>query len=182
MISDQKELELSKKMKEQLAIKKLEQAFPGVVKKISQAFGETGIVADKKDIDKVCRFLKEDEESAFDLLSDLCGVDYLGKKEPRFEVVYQLYSTKTHQRLRIKVEVGENESVPTVTGVWKGADWLERECYEMYGIEFEGHQDLRRLLTIEEFDGFPLRKDFSVLGKAEIFEGQEGGVRWRERD
>ena len=168
--------------KEHPAIKKLEQAFPGVVKKIIMTFGETGIIVDKDDVKRVCRLLKEDKELSFDLLSDLGGVDYQGKKDKRFELVYQLYSTRTHQRLRVKTEVGENESVPTITSIWRAADWPERECHEMFGIEFEGHPDLMRLLTIEEFDGFPLRKDYPLLGKAEIIAGHEGGVQWRKRD
>ena len=167
-------------MNENLTIKKLEQTFPGVVKQTISAFGETGIVVDKSDIEKVCRFLQEDAELKFDLLSDLCGVDYLGKKDKRFEVVYQIYSTKTHQRFRVKIEVDENETVPTMTGVWQGAVWPERECWEMFGIEFAGHPDLRRLLTIEEFDGYPLRKDYPLSGKAEICGGEEGGVKWRK--
>ena len=166
--------------KEHPAIKKLEQAFPGVVKKIIMAFGETGIIVDKDDVKRVCRLLKEDKELSFDLLSDFGGVDYQGKKDKRFELVYQLYSTLTHQRLRVKTEVGENESVPTITSIWRAADWPERECHEMFGIEFEGHPDLMRLLTIEEFDGFPLRKDYPLLGKAEIIAGHEGGVQWRK--
>lgn len=135
----------------------------------------------KEDIEKVCRYLKDDEILRFDHLSDLCGVDYLGRKEPRFEVVYNLYSTKTHERLRLKINVPEGESVPTVTSVWAGADWFERECWEMFGIDFAGHPDLRRLLTIEEFEGYPLRKDFPLLGKTEIVAGTEGGVEWRRR-
>jgi len=168
--------------KEHPAIKKLEQAFPGVVKKIIVAFGETGIIVDKDDVKRVCRLLKEDKELSFDLLSDFGGVDYQGKKDKRFELVYQLYSTRTHQRFRVKTEVGENETVHSMTSIWKAADWPERECHEMFGIEFEGHPDLMRLLTIEEFDGFPLRKDYPLLGKAEIIAGHEGGVQWRKRD
>jgi NADH-quinone oxidoreductase subunit C len=82
----------------------------------------------------------------------------------------------------VKVEVGENESVPTMTGVWRAADWPERECHEMFGIEFEGHPDLLRLLTIEEFDGFPLQKNFPLQGRTEIIAGFEGGVQWRNRE
>ena len=170
------------KEKEPLVLKRLEDAFPGVVKKIILAFDETGIIVEKADLEKVCWFFKEDRELSFDLLSDLGGVDYNGHAEKRFEVVYHLYSTKTRQRVRIKVPVGENERVPTMTGIWKSADWPERECSEMFGIEFEGHPDLRRLLTLDEFDGFPLRKDYPVEGKAEIINGDEGGIQWRERE
>ncbi len=165
-----------------LAIKKLEQAFPGVVKNVIVGFGETAIVVDKSDVAKVCWFLRDDPDLKYDHLSDLCGVDYLGKKAVRFEVVYQLYSTKTRDRLRIKVAVSEGQRVPTVSKVWKGANWLERECWEMFGIYFDNHPDLRRLLTIDEFDGYPLRKDFPLMGKTEIAEGIEGGVKWRKRE
>lgn len=163
------------------AINKLEQAYPRVVKKVITACGQTAIMVDKRDLVKACWLLRDDPDLQYDHLSDLCGVDYLGRKAVRFEVVYQLYSTKTHDRLRIKVEVGEGESVPTVTKIWVGANWLERECWEMFGIYFDKHPDLRRLLTIDEFGGFPLRKDFPLMGKAEIVEGYEGGVKWRSR-
>lgn len=168
--------------KEHSVVKKLEKAFPGIIKKVVRTFGETGIVVEKEVIQKVCRFLKEDDDCKFDHLSDLSGVDYFGKKEPRFEVVYQLYSTKHHERLRLKVEVGEGEGIPTVSDIWGSANWLERECWEMFGIDFKGHPDLRRLLTIEEFGGFPLRKDFPLMGKAEIVAGHEGGVEWGKRE
>ena len=170
-----------KETNEHPAVTKLQQALPGAVKNAVTALGETAIMVASEDIAKVCRCLKDDDTLSFDLLCDLCGVDYLGRKEPRFEVVYNLYSTKTHERLRLKISVSEGERVPTVTGVWAGADWFERECWEMFGIEFEGHPDLRRLLTIEEFDGCPLRKDFPLLGKAEIVAGSEGGVEWRAK-
>jgi len=167
--------------KEHPAIQKLQQALPGVVKSAITTLGETAVVVAKEKIEKICRYLKDDDSLRFDLLSDLCGVDYLRIKKPRFEVVYNLYSTKTHERLRLKINVTEGESVPTVTGVYAGADWFERECWEMFGIDFEGHPDLRRLLTIEEFEGYPLRKDFPLLGKNEIIAGGEGGVQWRRK-
>jgi NADH-quinone oxidoreductase subunit C len=163
------------------AVKTLEQTFPGVVKNVGVAFGETAIMVDKSDLAKVCWVLRDNAELSYDHLSDLCGVDYLGKKDARFEVVYQLYSTKTHERLRIKVPVNEGERVPTVCNVWAGANWLERECWEMFGVFFDNHPDLRRLLTIDEYEGYPLRKDFPLMGKTEIAEGIEGGVKWRKR-
>ena len=163
------------------AVKKLGQTFPGLVKDVIVGFGETAIIVDRTDLAKVCWFLRDDRELKYDHLSDMCGVDYFGKKDARFEVVYQLYSTKTHDRLRIKVPVREGERMPTVSYVWKSANWLERECWEMFGIYFDNHPDLRRILTIDEFDGYPLRKDFPLMGKTEIAEGIEGGVKWRKR-
>ncbi len=97
----------------------------------------------------------------FDFLMDVCGVDYPAR-EKRFDVVYHLFSSKNTERLRIKAQVGENESVQTATTVWKGADWFEREAYDMFGIIFEGHPNLRRILTHHQFVGHPLRKDYEA--------------------
>lgn len=171
-----------KEEKENPLVKKLEDAFPGAVVAAVCHFGETSIVVKKESLTAICGFLKDDPALCFDYLSDLCGVDYLGKKDPRFEVVYQLYSTKLHERIRLKVEVADGESIPTVSTIWATANWFERECWEMFGIEFSGHPNLSRLLTIEEFGGFPLRKDFPLMGKTEIVAGYEGGVEWRKRE
>ena len=164
------------------AVKKLGQAFPRVIRNVVTGFEETAIVVDKRDLAKVCWFLRDDPDLGYDHLSDMGGVDYLGKKDVRFELFYQLYSTKNHDRLRVKVEIGEGERIPTVTKIWASADWPERECWEMFGVYFDNHPDLRRLLTIDEFEGYPLRKDFPLMGKTEIVEGFEGGVKWRSRD
>ncbi len=116
------------------------------------------VVADR--IVPVMRFLRDDSQLEFDMLSDLCAVDYLGR-EPRFEVVYHLYSVKRNHRLRVKVGVAEDAcEVNSIVDVWPAANWLEREVWDLYGIRFRGHPDLRRLLLYEEFEGFPLRKDY----------------------
>jgi NADH-quinone oxidoreductase subunit C len=102
-------------------------------------------------------------ETRFEHLSDLTAVDYLGRR-PRFEVIYQLYSISLNHRLRVKVPVGEEDpSVPTASGVWKSALWAERETWDMFGIRFSGHPDLRRILMYPEFEGHPLRKDYPLL-------------------
>ena len=109
---------------------------------------------------EVMRFLRDDPTLAFEMLSDVCAVDYL-PRVPRFEVVYHLYSVKKNHRLRVKVLVdGKAPSVPTLTGLWASADWMEREVWDLYGIRFEGHPDLRRILLYDEFEGHPLRKDY----------------------
>lgn len=109
------------------------------------------------------RTLKEDGQLNFDFLADLTAVDYWGRKEPRFEVVYHLSSFESHRRLRVKVPVPEeNPTVPSLTPLWPGANWLEREAWDMFGIRFEGHPDLRRILLYEQFQGHPLRKDYPV--------------------
>ena len=108
-------------------------------------------------------FLRKDPQLNLDFLTDITAVDYLGKKEPRFEVVYHFYSLLTKFRLRVKVPVSEdNPVVDSLTALWKAANWLEREVWDMYGIRFAGHPDLRRILLYEEFQGHPLRKDYPV--------------------
>jgi NADH-quinone oxidoreductase subunit C len=110
---------------------------------------------------------RDDPALGFDLLVDITAVDYLkfpGREDgPRFEVVYHLYSTVHNHRLRVKVRVEEDDAqVPTASGLWAIADWLEREVWDMFGVRFEGHPDLRRLLLYEEFVGHPLRKDYPI--------------------
>ena len=112
------------------------------------------------------RLLKLDAELQFSLLSDITAVDRLDETEERFEVVYHLVSLPTEHRLRIKIAVGEDSaSLSSITSLWAGANYLEREVWDMYGIAFEGHPDLRRILMYDEFKGFPLRKDYPVQGK-----------------
>ena len=100
----------------------------------------------------------------FDLAPYITAVDYLGQK-PRFEVVYNLLSTKTQARVRLRVKLEEGEELPSVTSVWRGADWFERYCFDMYGIRVGGHPNLRRLLMYAEFEGHPLRKDYPLRGR-----------------
>ena len=109
------------------------------------------------------------EEHGFDLLLDICGADYQARAAqaagmPRFEVVYHAYSTGSVRRVRLKVGVGEETPVPTLCGVWRGANWPEREVFDMYGIRFAGHPDMSRILLWDGFNGYPLRKDFPVEG------------------
>ena len=102
------------------------------------------------------------DEEKFDLLSDLTAVDWL-KREKRFDVILNLYSFAKNERLRLKAPAAEGEKVPSVTSVWGTANWLERECYDMFGIVFDGHPDLRRILLPDEWQGHPLRKDYDIL-------------------
>lgn len=125
--------------------------------------GDETIVIRREEAREILRFLKEDPELDFNFLVDITAADYLGKKEPRFEVVYHLSSLRTKQRLRVKVPVPEADpAVDSLTPLWKGANWLEREAWDMYGIRFRDHPDLRRILLYEEFQGHPLRKDYPV--------------------
>jgi NADH-quinone oxidoreductase subunit C len=123
---------------------------------------------------EVCRFLREDPAMRFNMAPYITAVDYLGQ-DPRFEVVYNLLSTVTSARIRLRVKVpeGEGHAVPSVTGVWRGADWFERYCFDMYGIAFTGHPDLRRLLMYDEFVGYPLRKDYPLRGRQPLVPERE---------
>jgi NADH-quinone oxidoreductase subunit C len=126
--------------------------------------GDETLVVNPLRIVKVMQTLRDDEELALDFLVDLTAVDYLGR-EPRFEVVYHLRSMKSGARLRVKApllepEDGSNPSIDSVVSLWPGANWFEREVWDLYGIKFAGHPDLRRILMYEEFIGHPLRKDY----------------------
>jgi NADH-quinone oxidoreductase subunit C len=119
----------------------------------------------------VCRFLKQ--ERGFSMAPYITAVDYLGQ-DPRFEVVYNLYAPATKERVRLRVKVPEQDCViPTVTAVWRGADWFERYCWDMYGIRVEGHPDPRRLFMYEEFVGHPLRKDYPLRGRQPLVPERE---------
>ena len=131
------------------------------------AFGELTLIVAPADIVRVLTFLRDDPQTQFINLVDICGVDYPERAE-RFEVVYHLLSPRQNQRVRIKVRTGEDAPVPSVTGVFAGADWFEREAYDFYGILFTGHPDLRRILTDYGFEGYPLRKDFPLTGFVEV--------------
>ncbi|MFT7581857.1 MAG: NADH-quinone oxidoreductase subunit C [Myxococcota bacterium] len=127
--------------------------------------GDETAVVKRERLVEICRFLKDDPEMDFKLPVDVCGVDYLGHKTPRFEVVYHFYSITKKHRIRLKVQVAEDDcEVPSVFGVWRGVDWFEREVWDMYGVRFAGHPNLKRILMYEEFEGHPLRKDYPQRG------------------
>ena len=140
--------------------------FPRIVTDAHEGPGGDDVCFVRKDqIVEVCRFLKEDPRLAFNMAPYVTAVDYLGQ-EPRFELVYNLYSTSRNHRVRLRVKVAEEDAVlASVTGVWRGADWFERYCFDMYGIRFTGHPDLRRLFMYDEFVGHPLRKDYPLRGR-----------------
>jgi NADH-quinone oxidoreductase subunit C len=124
--------------------------------------GEMTVVVSREALLDAAKLLREEPELRFDFLSDLCGVDRRGRVE-RFEVVYHLYSITHNARLRLKVRLSEDDlSLPSVAEVWATANWHEREAFDMFGIEFTGHPDLRRILNPDDFEGFPFRKDFPI--------------------
>jgi len=112
-------------------------------------------------------FLRDSSECLFKQLTDICGVDYPGR-DKRFEIVYHLLSMKHNRRIKVKVAAAENEEVSSVTGIFNAAGWLEREIWDMYGVRFSGHPDLRRILTDYGFEGHPQRKDFPLTGYVEL--------------
>ena len=149
---------------------KVKDRFPEDVIEVSDFRGDLAITVQRERIAEVCQFLMSPEGGAFTMVVDICGVDYLDMgREPRFEVVYHLNSLESHHRIRIKVPVPENDpSLPTITPLSKAANWFEREAYDLYGITFTGHPDLRRLLTHDEFVGHALRKDYPVNKRQEL--------------
>ena len=148
---------------ERKATEKLRERFgDGALLELKEFRDEVTLVVRRELVAEMSLLLRDDPELAYDFLSDLCGVDWPGRPE-RFEVVYNLYSLRHRSRLRLKVRLPENDpAVPTVSGVWPTADWHEREAYDLYGIRFEGHPDLRRILNPDDFEGFPYRKDFPI--------------------
>lgn len=149
-------------MSEHAAVAKLKGEFPESILDVVEFRGETTVVVKKEEIVAICSFLKD--QVGYNFLTDLCGVDYLGKT-PRFMVVYHLYNLATHERLRVKVPVEESDpTVDTVSGVWGTANWHERECWDLVGISFNNHPDLRRILLPADWQGHPLRKDYPLQG------------------
>ena len=131
------------------------------------AFGEVTLHAEPSQILSVLKTLQSDADLRFVSFIDLCGADYL-EREKRFDVVYHLLSPYKNSRVRIKVQVDEAGEVPSAVGAFPAADWFEREVYDLYGVVFSGHPDLRRILTDYGFSGHPLRKDFPVTGYVEV--------------
>ncbi|EPE98852.1 NADH-quinone oxidoreductase subunit C [Rhizobium grahamii] len=133
----------------------------------SISYDELNVTATPETILALLTFLRDDARCGFISMIDICGVDW-PQREKRFDVVYHLLSPKQNLRIRVKVAVADGESVPSATSVYKGAEWFEREAWDMYGIPFSGHADLRRLLTDYGFEGHPLRKDFPTTGYVEV--------------
>jgi NADH-quinone oxidoreductase subunit C len=149
-------------MTEHVAVGKLKEKFSGSILDVAEFRGETTVTVKKEDIVAICAFAKG--ALGYNLLSDVCGVDYLGRA-PRFMVVYHLFNISTKERLRLKVPVEEKDPrVDTVSGVWSTANWHERECWDLMGISFNNHPDLRRILLPADWDGHPLRKDYPLQG------------------
>src|SRR5436190_730119 len=165
-------------------------ALPGAVTGISDAYGELTLTVETDRWVEVVRYLRDDPSCLFISFLDLCGVDY-PVREKRFEVVLHLLSPKHNRRIRVKTAVDEDTPVPSLCEVFPAADWFEREAYDLFGILFSNHPDLRRILTDYGFDGHPLRKDFPMTGYVEVRYDEElkrvvyepvKSVEWRNWD
>jgi NADH-quinone oxidoreductase subunit C len=144
-------------------VEKLRSENSNWVGEVVEALGEVTVTVPTKNVADICLSLKANH--GFNMLADLCGADRGPEEDPRFEVNYHLFSTTHHNRLRLKALLSEDEpNVPTVVTVWKTADWHERETFDLFGIKFDGHPDLRRILLPSDFDGHALRKDYPLRG------------------
>jgi len=142
-------------------VEKVRARFAEALKDVIYFRGEDTLLVAPERIVEICRFLKEDPEMSFDFLVDVTGIHYL-EREYSYEVIYHLLSLGRRRRLRLRARLGEEGEIDTVTTVWRGADWHEREAFDLVGIRFKGHPDLRRILMPEDFEGHPLRKDFAL--------------------
>ena len=136
--------------------------------KVAVAWGEVTLTVAPAEIEATLRVLRDDPRWLFETLIDVCGADYPERTAARFDVVYHLLSMKRNIRIRVKVQTNETIPVPSVAGIFPAANWFEREAFDMYGILFSGHPDLRRMLTDYGFSGYPLRKDFPLTGFVEV--------------
>jgi NADH-quinone oxidoreductase subunit C len=143
-------------------VEEIKRRFPDAVTEAVVFRNQPCMTLAKRALITVCEFLKSNEGGAYVFLTDETAVDY-PKRDKRFEIIYQLYSFQLNSRLRLKVVAGEGELVPSVSGLWPAANWLEREVYDMFGVQYEGHPDLKRILLPDGWTGHPLRKDYDIL-------------------
>ena len=153
----------------------LQRACPGAVLAVSLFAGDWTVIAERARLLQVARHLRSEAAGGFDLCSDVTAVDWPPRDE-RFDLVYVLFSTSTKRRLRVKVRVADGGLVDSVSPVWPAANWLEREVFDMFGIRFAGHPDLRRILMPDEWQGHPQRKDYPLEGPGELL--LENPVDW----
>ena len=146
----------------------LQKRFPGAISEAVIFRNQPSLNVAKEHLVAVCQFLKGPEGGAYTLLTDETAADY-PKREKRFDIVYHLYSFEKNNRLRLRVQVSVEEKVPSVVGVWPTANWLEREIYDMFGVVYEGHPNLKRILMPDEWVGHPLRKDHDILKQDEAW-------------
>ena len=154
----------------------LQKRFPGAIGEAVIFRSQPSITLTRESLLSICEYLKSDEGGEYTLLTDETAVDY-PKREKRFEVIYHLYSFKRNDRLRLKLVVGEGEKVPSVVGLWPTANWLEREVFDMFGVEYEGHPDMKRILLPDGWTGHPLRKDYDILRQDDAWVQSNLGIK-----
>jgi NADH-quinone oxidoreductase subunit C len=145
----------------------LQSAVPGAVEHVSFYVGDWTVIVPASKLLETCRFLRDTPEFAFDFCSDVTATDWPTRPQ-RFDVVYCLYATRYHWRVRLKVRAAELDPVPSVSGIWPAANWLEREVYDLFGVNFTGHPDRRRILMPDDWQGHPQRKDYPLEGPGEL--------------
>jgi NADH-quinone oxidoreductase subunit C len=146
----------------------LQNAVSGSVEAISYYLGDWTVIVPAAQLLAAARHLQSAPDALFDFCSDVTATDWPPRKDARFDVIYCLYSTRLRQRVRLKVKVGDQQPLASVTGVWPSANWLEREVWDMFGVNFTGHPDRRRILMPEDWQGFPQRKDYPLEGPGEL--------------
>jgi NADH-quinone oxidoreductase subunit C len=161
-----------------LVLEALQKKFGAAILATHSEFGDDTAIVDPARWREIALYLRDDPKLAFDMFTDLTAVDWFGQREHRFEVVLHLRSMTRGHRIRLKTGVGDEDGddakVDSLVPVWKGANWFERECFDMFGVEFVGHPDLRRILLYPEFVGYPLRKDYPAEKTQPLVEYREG--------
>ena len=140
---------------------------PGAVRKLSYWVGDWTLILETTRLLDVARHLRDHPDARFNFCSDVTASDWPVRPK-RFDVIYNLYSVPLRHRVRLKIHAGDGESVPTVSGVWPSANWLEREVFDLFGVRFDGHPDLRRILMPDDWQGHPQRKDYPLEGPGEL--------------
>ena len=154
----------------------LQNAVSGSVEAISYYLGDWTVIVPAAQLLAAARHLQSAPDALFDFCSDVTATDWPPRKDARFDVIYCLYSTRLRQRVRLKVKVGDQQPLASVTGIWPSANWLEREVWDMFGVNFTGHPDRRRILMPEDWQGFPQRKDYPLEGPGELL--MENPIDW----
>lgn len=153
----------------------LQDSLPGAVQRVSYWVGDWTLILDSARLLDVARYLRDTPEARFDFCSDVTASDWPVRAQ-RFDLIYSLYSIPRRHRVRLKIQVGDGESAPTVSSVWPAANWLEREVFDLFGVRFDGHPDLRRILMPDDWQGHPQRKDYPLEGPGELL--MEGPMEW----
>ena len=151
-----------------LFVQAVQASFEGDIEHVSYFVGDWALIVKPSKLVAIATFLRDQDGCKFDYLSDLTAADWPARTDKRFDVILCLYSTTLRHRVRVKVRVADGEAVPTVTGVWPAANWLEREVWDMFGVPFAGHPDLRRILMPLDWQGHPQRKDYPLEGPGEL--------------